>query len=182
MYSAMIYRARLCLLVAVCVCALGRGGLAASSPPVAQTPTKALSALPVTALNGQALDLGTQKGWRVLYFWSGHCPCVRDCEEFSLIPLAKKCKGRVMFYAVASNRDDLEQAQARHPVFVENVSTHALPYSVVLDPAHAVADRLGGQSTPETFLLDPQGRIVFQGAPNNSWSINGLNPLDETFS
>ena len=132
---------------------------------------KVLHTLPVTDLTGNAMDIGAQKGWKVVYFWSEHCPCVRDCEQLSLIPLARKYAGRVTFYAVAANQDDVAEAKTDRASFESNVGTHGLPYSVVLDPKDAVADVLGAVATPQTFLIDPTGRVLFKGSPDDSWTI-----------
>ena len=139
--------------------------------PTVPTAAKPPRALPATDLDGKALDLAARKGWKVIYFWSVDCPCVRDCEQLSLIPLARKYARRVAFYAVAANRLDLAEARADHPNFLGNVETHGLPYAVVLDPKGAVAASLGAAVTPQTFLIDPTGRILFNGSPDDSWTV-----------
>ena len=128
----------------------------------------AASHVPLKAMTtaGKTIDMGAVPGWRVVYFWSTDCPCVRDCERLSLVPLAHKYKGQVTFFAVASNATDLA---ADRTGLISNIGLHHLPYPVLLDPHHAVADALEAKVTPQAFLIAPDGHVVFQGAPDDSW-------------
>lgn len=130
------------------------------------------NALPTTTLDGKSVGLSACPGWRVVYFWSGACPCVSACERYSFVPLAKKYKGRVSFFAVASCRFDLKQPR---PKLRRTIAARRLPFPLLLDPQHKVAEALGAKVTPQAFLLDPQGRVVFSGMPDDSRRY-----LDET--
>lgn len=130
------------------------------------------NALPAKTLGGAAVDIAARPGWRVIYFWSGACPCVTSCERYSFVPLAKKYKGKVSFFAVASCGYDLKQPRAR---LKGTIASHRLPFSVLLDPSHKVVQALGAKVTPQAFLLDPAGRVVFSGMPDDSRRY-----LDET--
>jgi len=123
------------------------------------------SALPAFSLNGRVLNLATRPGWRVIYFWSATCPCVRACERYTFVPLARKYRGLVSFYAVAADRFDLDMPRAQ---IRSSIAAHHLPFPVLLDPHHKVAQSLGAVVTPQAFLLDPQGRVVFAGIPDDS--------------
>lgn len=124
-----------------------------------------VTSLPTVSATGEKMDIAAQKGWRVVYFWSADCPCVRDCERLSLVRLAEKYQGKVAFYAVESNAPDLA---GNRQVLMANIAIHHLPYPVLLDPNHNVADALKAVSTPQTFLISPDNKIVFQGAPDDS--------------
>lgn len=119
----------------------------------------------VTTLEGARVDLATPPGWRVIYFWGDACPCVRACERYSFVPLARKYRGRVSFFAVVSGRFDL--GKPRRQLGREIAARH-LPFPALLDTAHRVAAALGARVTPQTFLLDPAGRVVFSGMPDDS--------------
>lgn len=139
--------------------------VSAKATPVASKTTAPLAALPTISMTGEKVDIAAQKGWRVVYFWSQDCPCVRDCERLSLVHLAEKYKDKVKFYAVESNAPDLA---GNRQALEANIAIHHLPYPVLLDPNHAVADALQAASTPQTFLINPDNKIVFQGAPDDS--------------
>ena len=137
---------------------------AAAGPLTAQA-SFTISALPAVSVTGDKVDIAAQKGWRVVYFWSADCPCVRDCERLSLVHLAEKYQDKVAFYAVESNVPDLA---GDRQVLMANIGIHHLPYPVLLDINHVIADALKAVSTPQTFLISPDNKIVFQGAPDDS--------------
>jgi len=145
---------------------------AADLPKTTPVPTPlTVSNLPLLSLTGEKTDIAQQKGWRVLYFWSQECPCVRDCERLSLVPLSKKYLGKVAFYAIESNTPDIT---GNRQVLTANIAIHHLPYAVLLDPGHVVADLLKAASTPQTFLINPDNQVVFQGAPDDAPEFKAL--------
>lgn len=139
--------------------------MAQTRPTTLRPITLACPALPAVTLDGKRLDLAVQPGWRVIYFWAGECPCVRACERHSFVPLARKYKGLISFYAVAANRFDLDVPRAQ---IRSSITAHHLPFPVLLDPHHKVAHALGAVVTPQAFLLNPQGRVIFSGIPDDS--------------
>lgn len=140
-------------------------------PSVSTVPTAAPPlSLKVTTLDGKTLDLAALPGWKVLYFWSSACPCVSACENYSFRPLAEKYKGRVAFYAITSGQYDLHLPR---PALLKDIRAHHLPYPVVLDRGGHIARALGAQITPQTFLINPQGQILFNGVPDDSRFLLG---------
>ena len=129
------------------------------------TSSVAVTSLPVTTLDGKSLDLAAPPGWKVIYFWSATCPCVRACESYTFIPLSRKLKSNVSFFAVASDGYDLAHS---HDWISHQAIGHHLPFPVLLDSEHLVAKALGARVTPQAFLLDPQNRVVFAGLPDDS--------------
>ena len=103
--------------------------------------------------------------WRVIYFWSATCPCVRACERYSFISLAQKYKGKVSFYAIATNGYDLQLPRKQLDY---DIVQHHLPYPVLLDVNHTFAKYFDAKITPQTFVLDPAGHVVFDGMPDDS--------------
>ena len=139
--------------------------LRAANAPALQTVPPSGVALPATTLNSEPFDLAAQPGWKVIYFWSATCPCVRACESFTFVPLARRYQGKVAFYAVASNGYDLNLPPNQ---IAYQVTQRHLPFPVLLDPMHKVAVALNAKVTPQAFLLDPQNHIVFAGIPDDS--------------
>ena len=117
--------------------------------------------LPCDASSGHS----SGPGWRVLYFWSSTCPCVKACERYSLVPLARKYRGRVSFVAVASDGYDLAMPRAQLDALI---TEHHLPYPVILDTTHRLALTYRARVTPQTIVLDPAGNVVFDGMPDDS--------------
>ena len=68
-------------------------------------------------------------------------------------------------FAIASNSDETKQEITRV------VKTRDIPFPVLLDPGGKIADYFGVERTPETFLLDGSGKLVYQGAiDNETWA------------
>ena len=76
------------------------------------------------------------------------------------MPLARKYRGRVSFTAVASDGYDLAMPRAELDGLI---AEHHLPYPVVLDTAHRLALKYRALVTPQTVVLDPAGKVVFDG-------------------
>jgi peroxiredoxin len=143
---------------------------AVSSVASAETELPAVAASAVAALCAKTLDnqtvhLTSGSGWKVIYFWSAVCPCVRSCETLSLNPAAEKYKGQVTVYAVASGRfeNTLDKTKLE-----QIIATHHLSFPVLMDPDHQVADALGAMVTPECYIIDPNNNVVFAGMPDDS--------------
>lgn len=140
---------------------------------------KTFDSLPVTSENGETLDLAKEKGWKVLYFWSPYCPCVRTCQSLSLFPVYKtyqQQKAPVSFYAVASNAGNLKVLKRpgvpnRVALNVPGGLGQSPPYPIVLDVQHKLADLLAAKTTPQTYVFDPENRLVFVGNPDDSEEI-----------
>jgi hypothetical protein len=128
------------------------------------SPSIFVSNLALSTSDGNKPDFPSLPTWRVVYFWSANCPCVTACENYSLIPLAIKYKGKVEFYAVVSGSYDLAQGNA----LKKSIAARKLPYPVLLDKDHSIAKALNAKVTPQTFVIDPQGRVVFSGMPDDS--------------
>ena len=127
--------------------------------------TQALAAPVAVTLQGKSIDISQTPGWKVVYFWSSTCPCVKACERYSFIPLENAYAGRVTFYAVSSDGYDLNLPR---PTLTNEILSHHLPYTVLLDTNHTVALYYKPEVTPETFLIDPHGQVVFHGMPDDS--------------
>jgi len=136
--------------------------------------------LPVTQLEGSQLDIASVKGWKVLYFWSDSCPCVKRCEQLNFIPISKQYRNQVSVFGIAANsaniryRPTQEQGKAGElPLLrvgggIGGGSGFWPPYPVVVDSRHKVANLLGASYTPETFLFNPDNQLVFRGVPDDS--------------
>ena len=155
-----------CIVAVIIALRAGQVCVAQQPVPAPQSPIgRQITTLPVQSIDGQRIDIAAQPGWKVVYFFSSVCKCVRRCEQLSYLPLAAKYAGRVSFYAVDSNWFDIQEAPADLQAAVKS---HHLPYPVMLDISHQTMDSLGAVTTPQAFLLDPNNRVVFAGMPDNS--------------
>lgn len=102
-------------------------------------------------------SLKESQGWIVvLNFWSAECDwCERVDRGLTSYLEAWKDKARVWW--IASNAN--EATELIHRVAAER----HIP-TVLLDSQQQVANLYGAQTTPHFFVVDPQGRLAYQGA------------------
>jgi peroxiredoxin len=118
---------------------------------------KASPDISLLTIDGEQLQLASLRGKPLLVtFWATTCPgCIREMPHLielyeELSPLGLEIIGIAMYY------DPPNQVLAMR-------NTRNIPYPVVLD-IHAEAARAFGnvQLTPTSFLIAPDGRIVYQ--------------------
>src|SRR5262249_22515908 len=102
----------------------------------------------------------------VIVFLGAECP-LANLYVPTLIQLHKEYKAKgVQFLAINSNSQD---------TFIR-VSAHAqdreLPFPVLKDFDHKVADALGARRTPEAFLLDGKRVIRYHGRIDDQYGLN----------
>lgn len=125
-------------------------------------------AFTVTGIDGKELTLSDLRGKTVvLNVWASWCvPCEEEAGELNRS--YDLYKGRdVVFVGIAFNDDD---DQVR-----KFVAKHSVVYPVALDPEGRISIDLGITGVPETFFIDPQGRLTqkFVG-PITARQLNSL--------
>jgi len=62
------------------------------------------------------------------------------------------------------------------------VKTHAaekgLKFTILKDDGNKIADRLGAAHTPEAYVLDAKGKLVYHGRIDNSQKVEGITSND----
>jgi hypothetical protein len=100
----------------------------------------------------------------VVVFLSARCPCSRS-HETKLRALALAYP-RFRFVGIHSNADEPEAQAATH--FREA----QLGFTVLQDPQSRLADGLGALKTPHAYVIDPRGKILFEGGVDDSQIAN----------
>jgi len=120
---------------------------------------KPAPAVRTTTLDGATFDLQRRKGsWVVLNFFNSTCvPCVREHPE--LVQFAEQqdrlgSAGAELYTVVSTN--DRESAVAAF--FADNGGT----WPVLVDPDAEIQVAFGVSKVPETWIIDPDGRIVYR--------------------
>jgi len=96
----------------------------------------------------------------VVVFMSAKCPCSN-----SHIPELKNLVSRYKnfeFIGVHSNVNEPPDLTKKY--FVEA----DLPFAVIQDNEAQIADQLKAYKTPHAFVLNPEGKILYQGGVTNS--------------
>ncbi|HRE03053.1 MAG TPA: redoxin domain-containing protein [Ilumatobacteraceae bacterium] len=120
---------------------------------------KAAPAVKTTTLDGQTFDLQRRKGsWVVLNFFQSTCvPCVREHPE--LIAFAEQQADRGVYgaelYTVVSLGDPIDKVTE---FFAANGGT----WPILRDDDANIQVSFGVYKVPETWIIDPDGRVVFR--------------------
>jgi cytochrome c biogenesis protein CcmG, thiol:disulfide interchange protein DsbE len=120
-------------------------------PPAKRDPAPAFSA---RTLDGRSVSLATYRGKPlVINFFAHWCdPCKREAPAFA--QLDRRYSGRVALLSVA--RDSTMQGVRGF------VDTYRMSWPVVFRDGTALADRYGALYPPTTYVIDAQGRVVFE--------------------
>lgn len=114
--------------------------------------------------DGKEHTLASLKGSKgtVLIFVATRCP-VSNAYNERMQKLAEEYKAKGV-NVVGINSNSTEPA--------DEVKSHAadkgLTFAILKDPNNKIADRFNAQSTPEAYLLDGSGKLVYHGAIDNS--------------
>jgi peroxiredoxin len=126
-------------------------------------------------LEGNAHPLSDYSGKVVvLHFWSATCPFVLRYEKRIQSIAADYADKNVVVLGIDSNENEtLKQIQ-------KVAKKRELNYAVLMDPENKVADQFGAITTPHVFIIDTEGKLVYEGAiDDQGWSEE--NPVKERF-
>ena len=117
-------------------------------------------------LSGAEHQLSSYRGKLVMiHFWSATCPFVLRYDE-RLAEIAQEYQERgVVVLGVDSNSNEtLDQ--------VKKISEkRKINYPILIDPDNQVADQFGAITTPHVFLIDGEGKLIYEGAVDDQgWS------------
>jgi peroxiredoxin len=149
------------------------GAAAAASGTVGDSaPTFALK-----SVDGKTVSLADYKGKVVVLEWQNpNCPFSdRHAREKTMSELAKQ-HGEVVWLAINSTNprtSDFMQPAAYQAWEKKN----GITYPVLYDESGAVGKEYGAKTTPHMFIIDPSGRIAYNGAIDNDPS--GRQPKPE---
>ena len=124
--------------------------------------------------DGKEHSLASLKGkaGTVLIFVATKCP-VSNAYNERMQKLAEEYRAKGV-NVVGINSNSTEPAA--------EVKAHAaekgLAFTILKDDGNRVADRFSAQYTPESFLLDASGRLVYHGRIDNSKNADGVTSND----
>lgn len=145
---------------------LALGALALGTGPAAATGAvgEKAPAWKLTDLSGKAHSLDQYKGKTVVLEWvNPNCPFSdRQAREKTMAELNKKY-GEVVWLGVNStnpdHRDYLKPAD--HLAWAKK---NGIAYPIVYDPTGSVGHAYGAKTTPHMFIIDPAGKVAYNGA------------------
>lgn len=162
---------RAVLLGGAAVVAIGAAGAAlvlSGGEAVASVATGAPApAFSVQDANGATRTLAEFRGRTVILEWTNHgCPYVRkhyDSRNMQTLQQEAVADGIVWLQVISSARGEqgyLDAAGARARVQTDG----AHPTATLLDPMGAMGRAYGATNTPQMFIINGEGVILYQGA------------------
>jgi peroxiredoxin/uncharacterized protein YxeA len=120
----------------------------------------------LNSFDGKTVSLSDYRGKIVVLEWFNfECPFSRYHYETknTMVELANKYKGNnVVWFAVNSTN---HTTPAANKDFAEK---HKLPYPILDDRSGKVGRAYGAETTPHIYIINPRGRIVYEGAIDDS--------------
>lgn len=138
------------------LCALAISAFSATSLTVAADP------ILLTDLEGaetNPLEVGDKKAV-VLFFISPYCPTSNTFAPY-MKEIAEAFAGDFTFYSVHPDPSVTEADQAQHATMME------VSHPVLNDGEQTLAKLLGASTTPEVFVIDANGKTLYEGRINN---------------
>jgi peroxiredoxin len=152
---------------------LAGSGPAAGADPAPGSVGKKVAAFALTDPRDQSrvslADLKDKKAV-VVVFLGTECP-INNAFLPTLAELHKQYVPQgVQVLGINSNVQDTAERVAAH------ARKNALPFPVLKDPGNKVADQFGARRTPEAFVLDAAGVIVYQGRIDDQFGLGYQQP------
>jgi len=120
----------------------------------------------LSSFDGKTVSLSDYRGKFVVLEWFNfECPLSLYHYETknTMVELAKKYKGKnVVWLAVNSTNHTTPKP---NKTFAKR---HGLPYLILDDRSGKVGRAYGAQTTPHMYIINPRGRIVYEGAIDDS--------------
>lgn len=118
--------------------------------------------LKLTGLDGKAVSIGLEGKTTAVVFVSVQCP-VSNAYNGRMKSLYNEYKAKgIDFVFVNSNATESAGDAAKH------AQTNGFTFAVYKDQDNRLADRLSAQVTPEVFLFDKAGNVVYHGSIDDS--------------
>ncbi len=114
-------------------------------------------------LKGNPVRFSELKGdLTVVMFIATQCPVSNAYNERMKALYSDYSAKGVKFVVINANHTEPAAEVAEH------AAKHGFPFAVYKDPNNSVADRFGAQVTPETFVIDKAGVILYHGSIDDS--------------
>jgi peroxiredoxin len=149
------------------IAGLSTGLLLLCAAAFALTPGQTAPDFKGTDSNGKTQDLAQYRGRYIVLEWANNgCPYERKLYESGTMESLQKqwtAKGVVWLSVLSSapgqqgNVTPAEENDYLHQM-------HAAPTAAILDPTGTIGHLYSAKTTPHMFVIDPQGKIVYEGA------------------
>ena len=149
--------------------------LAVSLPAFAAAPAgQPAPAFTVTDLDGKAVNLADYKGKTVVLEWHNFgCPFVqKHYRSGNMQGLQKKYAGDVVWLAVNSTNKTASDYTEPKKLSGQLKEFGATPAKYLMDEPGTMGLAYGAKTTPHMYIIDPAGKVVYNGAIDDKRSTN----------
>jgi hypothetical protein len=142
-------------------------GLVLAAPAGAITPGAAAPEFKGTDADGRTQTLGQYRGKYVVLEWANQ-GCPFDRKHYlsgSMESLQREWTAKgVVWLSVISSAPGQQGyvTPAEEKLYLQKM--HAAPTAAILDPSGTIGRMYGAKTTPHMFVIDPSGRVIYQGA------------------
>lgn len=151
--------------------------LSCSSDKSDAAPAPGGTAPAFTAANskGSQTSLSDFKGKYVVLEWfNDGCPYVKKHYNSSNMQgLQKEFTGKgVVWLTILSSAPGKQGHRTAEEINAMMAEKQGAPTAILLDPEGKVGQLYGAKTTPHMFVIDPQGKVIYQGAIDSTSSSN----------
>jgi len=131
-------------------------------------------AFSVTDLSGKPVNLADYKGKTVVLEWHNFgCPFVqKHYRSGNMQALQKKYGGEVVWLAVNSTNKSSSDYTEPAKLTKQLGDFGAAPAKYLMDESGAVGLAYGAKTTPHMYIIDPSGKVVYNGAIDDKRSTH----------
>ena len=128
----------------------------------------------VTDLAGKPVNLADYRGRTVVLEWHNFgCPFVqKHYRSGNMQALQKKYAGDVVWLAVNSTHKSASDYTAPEKLSTQLRDFGAAPAKYLMDEPGTMGQAYGAKTTPHMYIIDPQGKVVYNGAIDDKRSTN----------
>ena len=154
--------------LAIAAAAISTSALASATPGL---PAPGFT---LTDLSGKAVNLADYKGRTVVLEWHNfECPFVqKHYRSGNMQALQKKYRSDVVWLAVNSTNRGASDYAEPPAISAQLQQFGAAPADYLVDEPGVMGRAYGAKTTPHMYIIDPSGKLVYNGAIDDKRSTN----------
>ena len=158
--------------VLAALCLSGFAGLAqaqGNAGPIALGTAAPMAKFEMKDTNGKTVSIASAMGKKgvLVVFTCNTCPFAKGWEERIVAVGNAAAEKGVGMIAINSNDPERVPGDAMDAM-ADRARTRGMKYSYAADPTGDVARAFGASHTPEAFLFDAKGKLVYHGAVDDN--------------
>lgn len=128
-----------------------------------------MSSVKMKNVDGRELSLAESAGPNglLVVFTCNHCPWARAWEE-RIVALGNACRGKGIGVVAVNSNDPSEYTEDGYEPMQARAKEKGFEFPYVVDATSGVARAFGATKTPEAYLFDAHGKLVYAGAVDDN--------------